>query len=168
MESRDSGASSRRACCWSEPADWERRSVLPGGGGRGPTRLVDFDVVDHSNPQRQVIHGTKDVGRPKIASARASIADINPNVEIESFEVALSSANAMEILRDYDLVVDGTDNFPTRYSGHDACVLLGKPNVYGSIFPFRFEGQASVFWAEHGPCYRCLFPRAAPPGLVPS
>src|SRR5690606_29231492 len=125
-----------------------------------------FDVVDHSNLHRQVIHGTSDVGRPKLASARDSIADINPNVRVECHEVALSAQNAMEIVPGYDLVIDGTDNFATRYLINDVCVLLGKPNVYGSIF--RFEGQASVFWAEHGPCYRCLFPEPPPPGLVPS
>jgi adenylyltransferase/sulfurtransferase len=111
--------------------------------GVGTIGLVDFDLVDASNLQRQVIHGTKDVGRPKIASARDRLADINPNVRIETFETRLTSANALSILRDFDVVVDGTDNFPTRYLVNDACVLLGKPNVYGSIF--RFEGQASVF-----------------------
>lgn len=134
--------------------------------GVGRLGLVDFDVVDHSNLHRQIIHGTRDVGRSKLASARDSISDINPNVEIECHEVALSAQNALEIVPRYDLVIDGTDNFPTRYLVNDACVLLGKPNVYGSIF--RFEGQASVFWAEQGPCYRCLFPEPPPPGLVPS
>src|SRR5690606_7165314 len=134
--------------------------------GVGRLGLVDFDVVDHSNLHRQVIHGTSDVGRPKLASARDSIADINPNVRVECHEVALSAQNAMEIVPGYDLVIDGTDNFATRYLINDVCVLLGKPNVYGSIF--RFEGQASAFWAEHGPCYRCLFPEPPPPGLVPS
>lgn len=134
--------------------------------GVGRLGLVDFDVVDYSNLQRQVIHGTSDVGRPKLDSARDRISDINPHVEIETHEVALSSANALEILKDYDVVIDGTDNFPTRYLVNDACVLLGKPNVYGSIF--RFEGQTSVFWAERGPCYRCLYPEPPPPGLVPS
>jgi len=134
--------------------------------GVGRLGLVDFDVVDSSNLQRQIIHGTKDVGRPKIASARDRLEDINPHVEIETHETRLTSANAMSLVRNYDVVVDGTDNFPTRYLVNDACVLAGKPNVYGSIF--RFEGQASVFWAERGPCYRCLYPEPPPPGLVPS
>lgn len=134
--------------------------------GIGKIGLVDFDVVDFSNLQRQVIHGTKDVGRKKLDSAADRMADINPHIEIVKHEVALTSENALGILRDYDLVVDGTDNFPTRYLVNDACVLLGKPNVYGSIF--RFEGQASVFAAADGPCYRCLYPEPPPPGLVPS
>jgi sulfur-carrier protein adenylyltransferase/sulfurtransferase len=134
--------------------------------GVGRLGLVDFDVVDASNLQRQIIHGTKDVGRPKIASARDRLEDINPHVEIETHETRLTSANAMSLFRNYDVIVDGTDNFPTRYLVNDACVLAGKPNVYGSIF--RFEGQASVFWAERGPCYRCLYPEPPPPGLVPS
>jgi molybdopterin/thiamine biosynthesis adenylyltransferase/rhodanese-related sulfurtransferase/molybdopterin converting factor small subunit len=134
--------------------------------GVGRLGLVDFDVVDASNLQRQIIHGTKDVGRPKIASARDRIEDINPHVEIETHETRLTSANAMSLFVNYDVIVDGTDNFPTRYLVNDACVLTGKPNVYGSIF--RFEGQASVFWAERGPCYRCLYPEPPPPGLVPS
>ena len=133
--------------------------------GIGRIGLVDFDVVDFTNLQRQVIHFTKDVGRPKIESAAEKMQAINPNVEIVKHEVALSSENAMEILKGYDLVVDGTDNFPTRYLVNDACVLLGKPNVYGSIF--RFEGQASVFAYPGGPCYRCLYPEPPPPGLVP-
>jgi len=134
--------------------------------GIGRLGLVDFDVVDASNLQRQIIHGTKDVGRPKIASARDRIQDINPHVEIETHETRLTSENAMRLFVNYDVIVDGTDNFPTRYLVNDACVLAGKPNVYGSIF--RFEGQASVFWAERGPCYRCLYPEPPPPGLVPS
>ena len=134
--------------------------------GVGRLGLVDFDVVDASNLQRQIIHGTKDVGRPKIASARDRLEDINPHVEIETHETRLTSANAMSLFVNYDVIVDGTDNFPTRYLVNDACVLAGKPNVYGSIF--RFEGQASVFWAERGPCYRCLYPEPPPPGLVPS
>src|SRR5882724_10923906 len=134
--------------------------------GVGRLGLVDFDVVDSSNLQRQIIHGTKDVGRPKIASARDRLEDINPHVEIETHETRLTSANAMSLVRNYDIIVDGTDNFPTRYLVNDACVLASKPNVYGSIF--RFEGQASVFWAERGPCYRCLYPEPPPPGLVPS
>jgi molybdopterin/thiamine biosynthesis adenylyltransferase/rhodanese-related sulfurtransferase/molybdopterin converting factor small subunit len=134
--------------------------------GIGRIGLVDFDVVDFTNLQRQVIHGTKDVGRKKLDSAADTMLDINPFVEIDRHEVALSSENALQILRDYDIVVDGTDNFPTRYLVNDACVLLGKPNVYGSIF--RFEGQATVFAYEGGPCYRCLYPEPPPPGLVPS
>jgi molybdopterin/thiamine biosynthesis adenylyltransferase/rhodanese-related sulfurtransferase/molybdopterin converting factor small subunit len=134
--------------------------------GIGRIGLVDFDVVDFTNLQRQVIHGTKDVGRKKLDSAADTMLDINPFVEIDRHEVALSSENALQILRDYDIVVDGTDNFPTRYLVNDACVLLGKPNVYGSIF--RFEGQATVFAYKGGPCYRCLYPEPPPPGLVPS
>jgi len=134
--------------------------------GVGTLGLVDFDVVDRSNLQRQVIHGTGDIGRRKIESAAAKIAELNPNVKVVKHEVALTSENALEIVREYDLVADGTDNFPTRYLVNDACVLLGKPNVYGSIF--RFEGQASVFATEAGPCYRCLYPEPPPPGLVPS
>jgi adenylyltransferase/sulfurtransferase len=134
--------------------------------GIGRLGLVDFDVVDFSNLQRQVIHGTKDVGRLKVDSARESINDINPFVNVETYNTGLSSDNAMEIIAKYDLIIDGTDNFPTRYLVNDACVLLGKPNIYGSIF--RFEGQSSVFWAEKGPCYRCLYPEPPPPGMVPS
>jgi molybdopterin/thiamine biosynthesis adenylyltransferase/rhodanese-related sulfurtransferase len=134
--------------------------------GVGTLGLVDFDVVDVTNLQRQLLHGTKDVGRPKLLSARERIHDVNPHVHVEPYETRLTSANALEIIREYDLVVDGTDNFATRYLTNDACVLLGKPNVYGSIF--RFEGQASVFAAADGPCYRCLFPEPPPPGLVPS
>jgi len=134
--------------------------------GVGKIGLVDFDVVDFTNLQRQIIHGTKDVGKPKIDSAIETMSDINPYVELVRHETALSSENAMEILKDYDIVVDGTDNFPTRYLVNDACVLLKKPNVYGSIF--RFEGQATVFAYEGGPCYRCLYPEPPPPGLVPS
>jgi molybdopterin/thiamine biosynthesis adenylyltransferase/rhodanese-related sulfurtransferase/molybdopterin converting factor small subunit len=134
--------------------------------GVGRLGLVDFDVVDFTNLQRQVIHGTSDVGRKKLDSAADRMREINPFVKIDKHEVALSSENALDILRDYDIVVDGTDNFPTRYLVNDACVLLGKPNVYGSIF--RFEGQATVFAYEGGPCYRCLYPEPPPPGLVPS
>jgi molybdopterin/thiamine biosynthesis adenylyltransferase/rhodanese-related sulfurtransferase len=134
--------------------------------GVGRLGLVDFDVVDFTNLQRQVIHGTNDVGRPKLESARETLEEINPHVSIETYETRLTSENAREIFRDYDIIADGTDNFPTRYLVNDACVLLGKPNVYGSIF--RFEGQASVFYAERGPCYRCLYPEPPPPGLVPS
>ncbi len=134
--------------------------------GIGKLGIVDFDVVDFTNLQRQVIHDTDDVGRPKLASARDTISDINPNVEVETYETRLTSENALEIFRDYDVIADGTDNFPTRYLVNDACVLLGKPNAYGSIF--RFEGQASVFYAKEGPCYRCLYPEPPPAGLVPS
>jgi len=134
--------------------------------GVGRIGLVDFDVVDFTNLQRQVIHGTSDVGRKKLDSAADRMHEINPFVRIDKHEVALSSENALDILRDYDIIVDGTDNFPTRYLVNDACVLLGKPNVYGSIF--RFEGQATVFAYEGGPCYRCLYPEPPPPGLVPS
>ena len=134
--------------------------------GVGHLGLVDFDVVDLSNLQRQVLHGTKDIGRSKLESARDRVADVNPHVELTTYETVLDSSNALEILRDYDIVIDGTDNFPTRYLVNDACVILGKPNVYGSIF--RFEGQASVFATEQGPCYRCLFPEPPPPGMVPS
>jgi adenylyltransferase/sulfurtransferase len=134
--------------------------------GVGTIGIVDFDVVDETNLQRQVMHGTRDVGRPKIASARDRLLDINPNIEVIGHETPLTSANALEILEPYDVVIDGTDNFPTRYLVNDACVLLGKPNVYGSIF--RFEGQLSVFYAKEGPCYRCLFREPPPPGLVPS
>ncbi len=134
--------------------------------GVGRLGLVDFDVVDSSNLQRQIVHGTKDVGRRKVDSARERLSDINPYIEIETYDSKLTSENAMELFKDYDIIVDGTDNFPTRYLVNDACVLSGKPNVYGSIF--RFEGQASVFWAERGACYRCLYPEPPPPGLVPS
>jgi molybdopterin/thiamine biosynthesis adenylyltransferase/rhodanese-related sulfurtransferase len=134
--------------------------------GIGRIGLVDFDIVDDSNLQRQIIHGTGDIGRPKLHSARDRILDINPNVEVVLYEEALDSSNALEILAGYDVIIDGTDNFPARYLINDACVLLGKPNVYGSIF--RFEGQASVFYAKQGPCYRCLFPEPPPPGTVPS
>src|ERR1043165_9329690 len=134
--------------------------------GVGKLGILDFDTVDYTNLQRQIIHGTKDVGRPKMQSAKETLLDINPHVNIIGFEEQFTSENAMRIVKDFDIVIDGTDNFPTRYLTNDVCVLLGKPNVYGSIF--RFEGQASVFWAEHGPCYRCLYPEPPPPGLVPS
>ena len=134
--------------------------------GVGTLGLVDFDVVDASNLQRQIIHSTKDIGRKKLDSAEEKLKALNPAINIVKHETMLASANAMEILKDYDIVADGTDNFPTRYLVNDACVLLGKPNVYGSIF--RFEGQASVFATEAGPCYRCLYPEPPPPGLVPS
>ncbi|HEX6806449.1 MAG TPA: molybdopterin-synthase adenylyltransferase MoeB [Gemmatimonadaceae bacterium] len=134
--------------------------------GVGHLGIVDFDVVDVTNLQRQVLHGTRDVGRPKLDSARDRLLDVNPHTDIETYETRLTSDNALEIVREYDVVVDGTDNFPTRYLVNDACVLTGRPNVYGSIF--RFEGQASVFATSDGPCYRCLFREPPPPGLVPS
>jgi adenylyltransferase/sulfurtransferase len=134
--------------------------------GVGRLGIVDFDVVDFSNLQRQILHGTADVGRPKLQSAADRLNAINPEVEIASYETSLTSKNALDLFRDYDVIVDGTDNFPTRYLVNDACVLLGKPNAYGSIF--RFEGQASVFAFPGGPCYRCLYPEPPPPGLVPS
>jgi adenylyltransferase/sulfurtransferase len=134
--------------------------------GVGTLGLVDFDVVDASNLQRQILHTTGDVGRKKLDSAEEKLAALNPAVHVVKHETMLSSANAMDILKDYDIVADGTDNFPTRYLVNDACVLLGKPNVYGSVF--RFEGQASVFATREGPCYRCLYPEPPPPGTVPS
>src|SRR5262249_6104641 len=134
--------------------------------GVGRMGIVDFDVVDFTNLQRQIIHSTSNVGKPKLESAKERIAEINPYVNVETYETALTSENALDILGEYDIIVDGTDNFPTRYLVNDACVLLGKPNVYGSIF--RFEGQATVFYAQEGPCYRCLYPEPPPPGLVPS
>jgi molybdopterin/thiamine biosynthesis adenylyltransferase/rhodanese-related sulfurtransferase len=134
--------------------------------GVGTLGIVDFDVVDESNLQRQVIHGQSDIGHPKAESARDSIREINPYVEVILHKTRLDSDNAMEVFAPYDLIVDGTDNFATRYLVNDACVLLGKPYVWGSIY--RFDGQASVFWAEYGPCYRCLYPEPPPPGMVPS
>lgn len=134
--------------------------------GIGRIGLVDSDVVEYSNLQRQIIHGTGDIGRPKLHSARDRILDINPETKVDMFETMIDSSNALQIMGEYDVIIDGTDNFPTRYLTNDACVLLGKPNVYGSIF--RFEGQASVFYSKEGPCYRCLFPEPPPPGLVPS
>ena len=134
--------------------------------GVGRLGIVDFDVVDESNLQRQILHGTGDVGRSKLESARDTLAEINPHVQVETHPVRLSSENALDLFRDYDIIADGTDNFPTRYLVNDACVLSGKPNVYASIF--RFEGQVSVFGLPDGPCYRCLYPEPPPPGLVPS
>ena len=134
--------------------------------GVGHIGLVDFDVVDFTNLQRQVLFGTSDVGRPKITAAADRLRNLNPEIRIDAVEERLSSENALELFRDYDIIVDGTDNFPTRYLVNDACVLLGKPNVYGSIF--RFEGQITVFGYPDGPCYRCLYPEPPPPGLVPS
>ena len=134
--------------------------------GIGTLGLVDFDVVDESNLQRQILHSTLDIGRKKLDSAAEKLTALNPSVNVVKHETMLTSANALEILKDYDIVADGTDNFPTRYLVNDACVLLGKPNVYGSVF--RFEGQVSVFAAGQGPCYRCLYPEPLPPGLAPS
>jgi len=134
--------------------------------GVGTLGVVDFDVVDESNLQRQIIHGQSDIGRSKAQSARDSVLEINPLVTVNLHEERLDSSNVLEIFAGYDLIVDGTDNFATRYLVNDACVLLGKPYVWGSIY--RFDGQASVFWAEHGPCYRCLYPEPPPPGMVPS
>jgi len=134
--------------------------------GVGTLGLVDFDLVDRSNLQRQIVHGTAAIGTPKIESARARLHDVNPHVQVEAFGEKLTSGNALEILQNFDVVVDGSDNFPTRYLVNDACVLLGKPNVYGSVF--RFDGQVSVFYAKEGPCYRCLYVEPPPPDLVPS
>jgi molybdopterin/thiamine biosynthesis adenylyltransferase/rhodanese-related sulfurtransferase len=134
--------------------------------GVGKIGLVDFDAVDLTNLQRQILFGTSDIGRPKIEAATDRLRNLNPDIEIDRFETRLRSENALDILKEYDIVVDGTDNFPTRYLVNDACVILGKPNVYGSIF--RFEGQITVFGAPGGPCYRCLYPEPPPPGLVPS
>jgi adenylyltransferase/sulfurtransferase len=134
--------------------------------GIGKLGLVDFDRVDFTNLQRQVTFGTRDVGKPKAAAARARLSDLNPDIQVETFETKLTSENALELFREFDIIVDGTDNFPTRYLVNDACVLLGKPNVYGSIF--RFEGQVTIFGMSEGPCYRCLYPEPPPPGLVPS
>jgi molybdopterin/thiamine biosynthesis adenylyltransferase/rhodanese-related sulfurtransferase/molybdopterin converting factor small subunit len=134
--------------------------------GLGRIGIVDFDVVDYSNLQRQIIHGTPDVGRSKLQSAKDTINALNPHVQVDTYETALSSQNALDLFRPYDVIIDGTDNFPTRYLVNDACVLTGKPNAYGSIF--RFEGQASVFATKDGPCYRCLYPEPPPAGLVPS
>ena len=137
-----------------------------GAAGVGKIGIVDFDVVDSTNLQRQILYSTSDVGRPKLEAAEERIRGINPHVEVETFNTRLSSDNALDIFKNFDIVIDGTDNFPTRYLVNDACVLLGKANVYGSIF--RFEGQSSVFYAKEGPCYRCLYPEPPPPGLVPS
>ncbi len=141
-------------------------SLYLAAAGIGRIGIVDFDVVDYTNLQRQIIYSTDDVGRPKLQAAAEKLKGINPDIQVDMFEERLSSENALEIFKDYDIIIDGTDNFPTRYLVNDACVLLGKPNVYGSIF--RFEGQASVFYAREGPCYRCLYPEPPPPGLVPS
>jgi len=141
-------------------------SLYLAAAGVGHIGLVDFDVVDESNLQRQVLYTSKDVNRPKLEVAKDRLTALNPFIEVETYETRLTSENALEIIKDYDIVVDGTDNFPTRYLVNDACALLGKPNVYGSIF--RFDGQVSVFDARKGPCYRCLYPEPPPPGLVPS
>ncbi|HTO77397.1 MAG TPA: molybdopterin-synthase adenylyltransferase MoeB [Thermoanaerobaculia bacterium] len=141
-------------------------AVYLAAAGVGTLGLVDFDIVDDSNLHRQILFGSSDVGKPKLAAAARRLKDLNPNVAVIPFEERLTSANALAIARDFDVVADGTDNFPTRYLVNDVCVMLGKPNVYASIF--RFEGQASVFWAEKGPCYRCLYAEPPPPGLVPS
>jgi adenylyltransferase/sulfurtransferase len=141
-------------------------SLYLAAAGVGTLGIVDFDVVDFTNLQRQIIHSTADVGRKKLDSAEETLKGINPHIEIVKYETRLSSANALELFREFDVIADGTDNFPTRYLVNDACVLTGKPNVYGSIF--RFEGQASVFATKEGPCYRCLYPEPPPPGLVPS
>ncbi len=134
--------------------------------GVGRLGLVDFDVVDSTNLQRQVIHGTSTVGKLKVESAKARLNDLNPTIQVDTYNEPFTSENAMQIAADYDILIDGTDNFPTRYLSNDVCVFLGKPNVYGSIY--RFDGQVSVFAAKDGPCYRCLFPEPPPPGLVPS
>jgi len=134
--------------------------------GVGRLGLVDFDVVDFTNLQRQVTFGSSDVGKPKSEAARARLSNLNPDIQVQAFETKLTSENALELFKDFDIIVDGTDNFPTRYLVNDACVLLGKPNVYGSIF--RFEGQVTIFGMPGGPCYRCLYPEPPPPGLVPS
>ena len=141
-------------------------SMYLAAAGVGHLGLVDFDVTDFTNLQRQVAFGTSDVGRPKVDATKDRIASINPNVKVTTYREKLSAENVMDIFKEYDIIIDGTDNFPTRYLTNDACVFLHKPNIYGSIF--RFEGQATVFWADKGPCYRCLYPEPPPPGLVPS
>jgi len=141
-------------------------SLYLAAAGVGRIGIVDFDVVDESNLQRQILHDTSWLGKPKLESAKARLSALNPHIEIETYDAALTRDNALVIVKDYDVVVDGTDNFQTRYLTNDACYFLKKPNVYGSIF--RFEGQASVFWPDRGPCYRCLYPEPPPPGLVPS
>src|SRR4029077_12979436 len=141
-------------------------SMYLSAAGVGHLGLVDFDMADFTNLQRQVAFGTQDVGRPKVEATKDRIQSINPNVKVTMYRTKLTSENVMDIFKDYDIIIDGTDNFPTRYLVNDACVLMHKPNVYGSIF--RFEGQATVFWADKGPCYRCLYPEPPPPGMVPS
>jgi len=141
-------------------------SLYLAAAGIGRIGLVDYDVVDSSNLQRQVIHGTSTVGKLKVESARAKLLDLNPNIQVDVYNEPYTSENALRIAKDYDIILDGTDNFPTRYLTNDVAVFLGKPNVYPSIY--RFDGQLSVFYAKEGPCYRCLFPEPPPPGLVPS
>ena len=141
-------------------------SMYLAAAGIGHLGLVDFDVTDFTNLQRQVAFGTQDVGRPKVDATKDLIASINPNVKVTTYRTKLNGENVMDIFKEYDIIIDGTDNFPTRYLVNDACVFLHKPNIYGSIF--RFEGQATVFWADKGPCYRCLYPEPPPPGMVPS
>src|SRR5579862_4583490 len=141
-------------------------SMYLAAAGIGRLGLVDFDVTDFTNLQRQVAFGTQDVGRPKVEATKDRIKSINPNVQVTTYRTKLSAENVMDIFKEYDIIIDGTDNFPTRYLVNDACVFLHKPNVYGSIF--RFEGQATVFYADKGPCYRCLYPEPPPPGMVPS
>src|SRR2546427_9862091 len=141
-------------------------ALYVGAAGIGTLGIVDFNVVAYTNLQRRIIHSTADVGRPKLDSAADKLKAMNPFINIKKFNTRLSSDNALELFKEFDVIADGTDNFPTRYLVNDACVLLGKPNAYGSIF--RFEGQASVFYAKEGPCYRCLYPEPPPPGLVPS
>jgi molybdopterin/thiamine biosynthesis adenylyltransferase/rhodanese-related sulfurtransferase len=141
-------------------------SLYLAAAGVGRIGLVDYDVVDSTNLQRQVIHGSSTLGKLKVESARARMLDLNPSIQVDAYNEPFTSANALHIAQDYDLIIDGTDNFPTRYLSNDVAVFLGKPNVYGSIF--RFDGQVSVFYAKEGPCYRCLFPEPPPPGLVPS
>jgi molybdopterin/thiamine biosynthesis adenylyltransferase/rhodanese-related sulfurtransferase len=141
-------------------------SMYLAAAGIGRIGLVDYDIVDSTNLQRQIVHGNSSIGKRKVLSARDRLKDINPHIQIDIYDEPFTSENAFQISEPYDLIVDGTDNFPTRYLTNDVCVMTGKPNVYGSIF--RFEGQVSVFWAEKGPCYRCLFPEPPPPGIVPS
>ena len=141
-------------------------SMYLAAAGVGTLGLVDFDIVDVTNLQRQIVHGQSDIGRRKVESAKMTLQEINPHIHIKTFDTRLTSENAFELFRDFDIVVDGTDNFATRYLVNDACVLMGKPNVYGSIF--RFDGMATVFDSSRGPCYRCLYPEPPPPGMVPS
>ncbi|MCX6068767.1 MAG: molybdopterin-synthase adenylyltransferase MoeB, partial [Chloroflexi bacterium] len=141
-------------------------SLYLAAAGVGRIGLVDYDTVDESNLQRQIVHGTATLGKLKVESAKSRLLDLNPGIQVEAYNQPFTSANALSIAADYDIIIDGTDNFPTRYLSNDVAVFLGKPNVYGSIF--RFDGQASVFYAKEGPCYRCLFPEPPPPGMVPS
>lgn len=141
-------------------------SLYLAAAGVGRIGLVDYDIVDSTNLQRQIVHGTGTVGRLKVESARTRLLDLNPGIQVDAINAPFTASNAMRIAKDYDIIIDGTDNFPTRYLSNDVAVFLGKPNVYGSIF--RFDGQASVFYAQEGPCYRCLFPEPPPPGMVPT